>query len=209
MLKLKPSDIKAVLFDLDGVLVDATDWHYEALNNALSLFGHKINRDDHLSVYNGLPTSEKLKIMSEKNGLPVQLHEVIKKLKRKYTDEIVNANCAPSHEKQILLTHLKKRYKLACCSNAQKYSVENMLQRSQINHFFELIIGNDEGFNPKPSPDIYLAAFDKLNIQPQEAVIVEDAPHGIEAARRSGAHVIEVKGFADVDSVLFERNGLI
>ncbi len=195
---------KAVIFDLDGVLVDATEWHYEALNDALKLFGFEITKEEHMGFYNGLPTVEKLKVLSDKKGLPTGLHEVIKSLKRKYTDERVAQLCRPAYEKQIMLTQLKaKGYKLACCSNAQKYSVVNMLTFSGILDFFELVIGNDEGFAPKPAPDIYLAAFKKLGIKSSEAIIVEDAPHGIEAAKKSGAKVIAVKGYHDVDLSLF------
>ena len=51
--------IKAVIFDLDGVLIEAKDWHYESLNRALGLFGLEIPRDDHLVTYDGLPTKKK------------------------------------------------------------------------------------------------------------------------------------------------------
>jgi|SRR3989344_3132791 len=201
---------KAIIFDLDGVLVDATEWHYEALNDALGLFGFEITKDEHVGFYNGLPTSEKLKVLSEKKGLPEQLHEIVKKLKRKYTDERVAQLCRPSYEKQLMLKALKsKGYILACCSNAQKYSVVNMLTFSGIADFFDLIIGNDEGYAAKPSPEIYLAAFEKLKVKPKEAVIIEDAPHGIEAARASGAKVIEVKGYHDVDLSLFTQENAL
>lgn len=196
--------IKAIIFDLDGVLVDATSWHYEALNDALRLFGFEIGIEEHLSIYNGLPTTEKLKLLSEKKGLPFGLHETIKNLKRKFTDRKVAYLCTPDHPKQIMLSHLKKKgYKLACCSNAQKYSVMNMLKSSGIEHYFDLILGNDEGFKPKPEPDIYLAAFKELKVLPQEALIIEDEAHGIEAGKRSGAKVFAVRGFEDVNLSLF------
>lgn len=202
--------IKAIIFDLDGVLVDATDWHYDALNDALKLFGYEVGLEEHLNTYNGLPTAEKLKLMSEKKGLPVGLHEIIKVMKRKLTDEKVRQLCNPSHEKQIMLTNLKnKGYKLACCSNAQKYSVLNMLQNARINHFFDLILGNDEGYKPKPEPDIYLAAFKQLKVIPNNTLIIEDASHGIEAAKRSGAKVIAVRGYEDVNLSLFLDLNLI
>ena len=202
--------IKAIVFDLDGVLLDATSWHYGALNDALKLFGYELGLEEHLTTYNGLPTVEKLKLISERKGLPVGLHEIIKIMKRKYTDEKVRQLCNPSHEKQIMLTNLKKKgYKLVCASNAQKYSVRNMLRHGGIEHFFDLIIGNDEGFKPKPEPDIYLATFKALKIKPNEAVIVEDASHGIEAAKRSGAKVIAVRGFEDVNLSLFLDLNLI
>lgn len=202
--------IKTIIFDLDGVLIDATQWHYEALNDALKIFGYEIGIEEHLTTYNGLPTLEKLKLMSERKGLPRNLHEIIRVLKRKYTDERVRQNCNPTHEKQIMLTNLKRKgYKLACCSNAQKYSVVNMLQGAQIDHFFDFVLGNDEGYKAKPEPDIYLAAFKKLKINPGEAIIVEDALHGVEAAKRSGAKVIAVRGFEDVNLSLFSDLNLI
>lgn len=202
--------IKAIIFDLDGVLVDATQWHFEALNDALKLFGYQIDLEEHLSIYNGLPTYEKLKLISERKGLPQGLHEIVKVMKRKFTDDRVAQLCTPSHEKQIMLNNLKKRgYKIACCSNAQKYSVINMLQRTGIDQFFDIVLGNDEGFKPKPEPDMYLAVFKKLKIKPNEAIIVEDTAHGIEAAKRSGAKVMAVRGFEDVNLSLFIDLNLI
>ena len=61
--------IKAVIFDMDGVLIDAKEWHYEALNNALKLFGYKISRHDHLVTFDGLPTRAKLQMMTEQEML--------------------------------------------------------------------------------------------------------------------------------------------
>lgn len=202
--------IKAIIFDLDGVLIDATDWHFQALNEALKLFGYEISPEEHRSIYNGLPTSQKLNLMTERKGLPKGLHKIIQVLKRKFTDEEVEKLCKPSHEKQILLTNLKRAgYKLACCSNAQKYSVLNMLKGAKINNFFDLIIGNDEGFKPKPEPDIYLAAFKLLKVKPNEAIVIEDAAHGIEAAKAAGAKVIAVKGHEDVNLSLFADLNLV
>ena len=79
-----------MLFDLDGVLVDATEWHYEALNRALRLFGFDITRYEHLSDYNGLPTRKKLQMLSVEKGLPAALHDMLNRLKQVYTrDEIL------------------------------------------------------------------------------------------------------------------------
>lgn len=81
--------IKAVIFDMDGVLIEAKDWHYEALNKALNLFGHTISRHDHLTTYDGLPTSRKLNMLSVEHDLPVELHNFINEMKQAYTMEIV------------------------------------------------------------------------------------------------------------------------
>ncbi len=197
--------IKAIIFDLDGVLVDATEWHYEALNEALALFGFEITPMEHLHEYNGLPTIKKLEKLTLQKGLPTGLYKTIQQLKRKFTDEKAIIYCRPMYEKQVLLSNLKRAgFRLAACSNAQKYSVINMLTMSQIIDYFEEIMGNDEGLAPKPAPDMYLAMLKKLRIQPREAIIVEDAPHGIQAARASGANVLEVRGYEEVNLSLFE-----
>ncbi|RLR17256.1 HAD family phosphatase, partial [Sodalis-like symbiont of Bactericera trigonica] len=60
--------IKAVIFDMDGVLIEAKDWHYDALNKALNLFGLDITRQEHQTVYDGLPTKHKLIMLSRDNG---------------------------------------------------------------------------------------------------------------------------------------------
>lgn len=89
------SKIKAVIFDMDGVLIDAKEWHYDALNKALSLFGYEISRYDHLITYDGLPTKKKLEMLSMERGLPERLHPYINMLKQKYTIERVYMDCDP------------------------------------------------------------------------------------------------------------------
>ena len=82
--------VKAVLFDMDGVLIDAKDWHYEALNRALGLFGIEISRYDHLHTFDGLPTKVKLEMLSEQYYLPRQLHEFVNQMKQLYTTQMAS-----------------------------------------------------------------------------------------------------------------------
>ncbi len=192
--------IRAILFDLDGVLADATEWHYDALNRALALFGFTISRYEHLTIYNGLPTRKKLEMLSVEKGLPHGLHNMIARIKQKYTREEVLRQCTPTFEKEFLINKLKRDgYLLAVCSNAVRESVEMMLRGSGIFELFDYIASNEDVKKPKPDPEIYLAAFERMKLQPGECVIVEDAGHGVEAAKRSGAHVCQVSGFHEVD----------
>jgi HAD superfamily hydrolase (TIGR01509 family) len=190
----------AVLFDLDGVLVDATEWHYETLNRALGLFGFAINRYEHLSSYNGLPTRVKLDMLTVEKGLPRSLHGLIKRLKQAYTKEEILSKCWPVFEKEYMLSRLRREgYALGVCSNAIRESVVLMLERSGLLKYFDLVLSNEDVVKPKPDPEIYLKAMERLGVHPREVVIVEDAAHGIEAAHRSGARVLEVAGFSEVD----------
>ncbi len=190
----------SILFDLDGVLIDATEWHFAALNRALVLFGYQISRYEHLAEYNGLPTRTKLDMLSVEKGLPKVLHGLISRLKQTYTREEILRHCWPSFDKEYMLSRLKREgYRLAVCTNAVSESAELMLERAGLRQYLDFVISNEDVSRPKPDPEIYLAALDRLGISPREAVIIEDAPHGIEAARLSGANVLEVAGFAEVD----------
>jgi len=201
----KKNRYKAILFDLDGVLVDMPEGHYESLDKALSLFGAKITRDEHQSYFNGLPTRKKLEKLEELARLPSGLREFINAIKQQHTKEIIPKYCAPRYSTIIMLKQLKNHgFKLACCSNSLKETLHLMLQSAQIFDFFDIIIGNDEVTHPKPHPEIYLKAFDHLKVKPHECIIVEDAPHGITAAKASGATVFEVRGVDDVHLSLFK-----
>ena len=192
--------ITAVVFDLDGVLVDATEWHYEALNRSPQLFGFSISRYEHLSTYNGLPTRKKLEMLTVEKGLPVALHGLINRVKQVYTREEILTKCRPVFEKEYMMSRLKSDgYRLAVCSNAIRDSVELMIRQSGLYDYFEFLISNEDVKRAKPDPEIYHKALERLGCKPQEVVIVEDAPHGIESGRRSGGHVCEVSGFPEVD----------
>lgn len=200
------NNYKAIIFDLDGVLVDMPEGHYESLNRALGLFGAQINRDEHVAYFNGLPSRKKIERLEEQGRLPGGLMEFINTVKQKYTKEIIPKYCPPDYSKIIMLKQLKMRgYKLACCSNSVKETLHLMLQSAQLFDYFDLILGNDEISKSKPDPEIYLTAFDRLGVKSTEAIIIEDAPHGIAAARASGAEVIEVRGVQDVSLSLFSK----
>ena len=199
--------IKAILFDLDGVLVDATEWHYEALNRALGLFGYNIARFEHLTTYNGLPTRRKLEMLSLEKGFPRGLHRLVNQIKQKYTREEILRSCTPIFEKEFMVHQLKREgYKLAVCSNSIRESVELMLRGSGLLELFDCVLSNEDVKQAKPDPEIYLTACERLGIKPHEAMIVEDAPHGVEAGRRSGGVLCQVTGFNEVDYARVKRS---
>ena len=148
--------IKGVIFDMDGVLIEAKDWHYKALNRALEIFGYSISRYDHLVTYDGLPTATKLEMLTRENNLPEKLHGFINDLKQKYTMEIVHVNCKPRFCHEYVLSRLKlDGYKVGCASNSIKDSIHIMLTKSHLYKYMDIIFSAQDVKNPKPSPDIY------------------------------------------------------
>jgi len=192
--------VKAVIFDMDGVLVDAKDWHYEALNNALGLFGMEISRYDHLVTYDGLPTRTKLEMMTIERGLSPALHEFINKMKQQYTLDIVFTKCKPKFIHQYALSKLKHdQYRLAVASNSVRITVESIMSKTALSEYMEFLLSNQDVINPKPDPEIYLKSIERMGLTPDECLIVEDNENGIKAARASGAHVLEVSTVNDVN----------
>ncbi len=186
--------IKAVLFDMDGVLIDARDWHYDALNRALEPFGMEINRYDHLVTYDGLPTKKKLEMLTIERGLPLALHKFINEIKQEFTFQLAYANCKPTFNHQFALATLKKNgYRLVACSNSIRKTMDIFFEKAALSEYFDFYLSNEDVVDAKPSPEIYLKAMSKLGLSPEECLILEDNENGVRAARSSGANVLVVR----------------
>jgi beta-phosphoglucomutase-like phosphatase (HAD superfamily) len=194
------SQIKAIIFDMDGVLIDAKEWHFEALNRALTLFGMAISRYDHLVTYDGLPTKTKLRMLSMERGLPEALHGFINEMKQIYTMEVIYARCKPVFQHQFALSRLKAQgYRMAVCSNSIRQTIALMMERAELLPFLDFFLSNEDVVAPKPAPDMYNEAIRRMGLKPEECLIVEDNPNGIKAARDSGAHVLCVNDVREVN----------
>jgi len=192
--------VKAVIFDMDGVLIEAKDWHYESLNKALSFFGQEISRYDHLITFDGLPTKKKLAMLSDIGDLPYDLHNLINDLKQRFTMEIIYSKCKPLFFHQYALSKLKENnFKLVVCSNSIRNTIQVMMERSDLLGFLEFFLSNQDVVNGKPDPEIYNKAIQKLGLLPNECLILEDNENGINAALASGAHLLKINSVQDVN----------
>jgi len=192
--------IKAIVFDMDGVLIDAKEWHYEALNRALNVFGEEIQRGEHISIFDGLPTKTKLGLLSEYDRIPTGMHKFLNELKQKYTMEITVAHCRPNFIHQYALSKLKDEgYKLAVASNSVRNTVKTMMDLSALMPYLNFYLSNEDVEKPKPSPDIYLSALQKLGLESNEVLVLEDNNHGLEAARSANCNVLQIETVDDVN----------
>jgi beta-phosphoglucomutase len=184
---------------MDGVLVDAREWHFEALNKALNIFGYEISRSDHLATFDGLPTTRKLEILSSNSNLPLQLHGFINELKQIYTTDIALLKCIPTFCHEYALSRLKREgFRLAVCSNSIRSTVSLMLSRSALIDYFEFYLSNQDVVKAKPHPEIYAKAIERFGVNPDECLVLEDNPNGIKAAMDAGTYVMQVRQIGDV-----------
>lgn len=197
--------IRAVIFDMDGVLIDAKEWHYEALNKALELVGFTITREEHETTFDGLPTKKKLELLAARYGLPAKLHGFLNEMKQQYTMDLVYSRCKPTFHHEYALSRLKRKgYRLAVASNSIRHTVRVMMEKSHLAEYLDLQLSNEDVSQAKPHPEIYLKAIRTLGFTPGECLVVEDNENGIKAATASGAHVLVVNDVNDVhlDNIL-------
>ena len=199
------SKIQAVLFDLDGVLVDAKEIHFNSLNAALPK-KFKISWKDHLSFYDGLKTFQKLEILHEKKGFPKDKFDQVWIKKQEKTNLMLD-EIKPNKSLIKLFEYLnEKNLKIGVCSNSIKTTVEKVLKKLKLYESVDYIASNEDVKNSKPHPEIYWRAMINFNIFPHETLIIEDSPIGLRAASKSGAFVLRVKSSKELNkNLLFNQ----
>lgn len=191
---------RLIIFDLDGVLIEAKEIHYSTLNIALSEIDNRyvITESEHLSVYDGLKTNQKLDILTKNKGLPKEVHEQVWNRKQHLTIDAIS-QLKPNPHLIVVFERLRDMgYKLAVASNSIRRSVLVMLSKIGIIEYMDLILSNEDVKNSKPHPEMYWKAMSIMGVLPEETLIVEDSPHGLLAASRSRANILRVDSPKDL-----------
>ena len=198
---IKENMIKAIIFDLDGVLVETKDIHFNALNlsikNTLKI-NNAISYKDHINKYDGLPTKEKLNILfgkqlSKKNEKKINLE------KQKITSNLIKQKIKfNSKVFKIFKNFFEKGYVICVASNAVKSTVNSCLKILRLRQYIKYSLSNNDVKKPKPHPEIYLKLFLNLGMSPKEVLIIEDSYYGLKAARESGANVFQLNNAKDL-----------
>lgn len=191
--------IELVVFDLDGVLVDARELHYEAMNMALEGCGYEpVTRAEHLSTYDGLPTSKKLNMLTEAGRLPDGDHSLIWSEKQRMTRVLIE-QMTVDHRMSSLLADLKKAgKKVYVASNSVRDTIKMMLLRRGLMEHVDYFYSNQDVIHAKPHPEIYLRCMVHAGVSPRKTLIVEDSHVGRKAAVESGGHLCGVSDPLDV-----------
>lgn len=191
---------KLVIFDLDGVLIDSREMHYLALNRALEQVdtAYTISKDEHLSLYDGLNTTAKLKLLTANKGLPTSYYDLIWRLKQEFTG-IELKKLRPNLALIELFQFIRSRsYSIAVASNSIRDTVKTSLLHTGLMEYVDYFVSNEDVKRPKPFPEMYWKCMTMLKALPSCTIIIEDSHLGRLAAKNSGANLLAVENVNDV-----------
>jgi HAD superfamily hydrolase (TIGR01509 family) len=186
---------KLVIFDLDGVLIESRELHYQSLNDALKTIDPKyvINRDEHLAVYDGLNTTRKLKLLSESKGLPTEFHDMVWQRKQLATFELLKKFPIDSKLQDIFSRLKSQGYHIAVASNSIRETVKLSLLKIGVMEYVDYWVSNQDVSHPKPYPEMYWQCMTRCQALPRNTLIIEDSHIGRQGALDSGATLMAVE----------------
>jgi len=192
--------IKLIIFDLDGVLVNMKDLHYEALNGALRSFNEKyvMGREEHLSTYDGRPTTAKLNLLTKNKGLPKNSYDEIWKQKQKETLKLINRFDKDDRLCGVLRKLKEDGLTICVATNSIRETAKLALLRKGFMEHIDFLYSNQDVRSPKPSTEMFLRCMIKASADPNETLIIEDSHIGRKTAINSGAHLLGVRDSRDV-----------
>lgn len=194
--------IKLVIFDLDGTLIDSKDIHFKALNLSLEkILGkkYKISKSQHLNIYDGLSTMQKLSLLQKEYKFSQKKLSKIAEEKEINTIKMLNSLKINENLLSVLKYLKKKNFKLALCTNAKKYFLNYFVNDLGYKKYFDYCSSNEDVKNKKPNPEQYLSTMAYFGISPLNTFIFEDSNHGVNAAINSCANYYIVKSYTDID----------
>ena len=197
--------IKAVIFDMDGLMFDSEVLGIEMMKKTMKHFPFEYDHDLNTRIIG--TTSEHIrKQFAVQYGEDFPFDEVMKH-KKELTLQYYHENDIPKKSGLVeLLQFLKKNhYKLGVATSTYRDDAEFMLKKADIYHFFDEIVCGDEVKRSKPNPDIYLTALYKLNVKAEEAIVLEDSENGLRAGQSAGIATIFVKDLVHPHEEVLEK----
>ena len=193
-------EIKAVLFDMDGLMVNTESLSTEAFINSAKAQGYNMTKEETLKVLGFTKANIYQFWIDYFQGTNVDG----KKLVDDHYEYIENVLYTVGPEKmpyvEELLKYLKENnYKIAVASSSDTADIKNNLEKTKLEKYIDEIASGAEVENGKPAPDVFLLAAKRLGVDPKDCLILEDSKAGIKAGKASGAMVFMVPDMFTVD----------
>lgn len=205
--------LKGLVFDVDGVLMDSMPYHADAWVKAFGEAGIHITNMDIYEI-EGSNHKGVVDLIFHKAGMEPKTSDYEAFLKKKRELFMRNNRAEPFRGMQVCLQNLKKKYKLAVASGADR-TIVNSLMEKFYSGIFDVIVSGEDVVHGKPDPEPYVAAVSKLGLEPAECIVIENAPLGIKSAKMAGIYCVAVPTYLskeklmDADMVLADHAELI
>ncbi|WPU95493.1 HAD family phosphatase [Mucilaginibacter sabulilitoris] len=179
--------LKALLFDLDGTLIDSEFFHFECWNEILEEFDAKLTYNDWLDNYAGVPMPANAGRLIKKFGIATPLQQIIEKREKLTLERLKtkDVNLMP-YVADVLEYFHKEGLTLALVTSSPRQDVEAIFERNGLGRYFKLIITRTEVAKSKPDPESYLVCVEKLGLQKEECLVFEDTINGVKSAKAAG-----------------------
>ena len=202
--------IKACIFDFDGTLVDSEENYLKADQALLGAYGITFTKAMK-AEFVGRGNAEMVATMAARYHLPDDGPTLLAKKNKLYLDfALAHTSVFPPMWQLIELLQ-QIPLPLAVASGTSRSILDALLKKTNLAPFFKVVLSSEEVAAPKPAPDVFLAAAQKLEVSPQSCVVLEDSPYGIEAAKRAGMRVIAIPDPAVIGTLssIFQKADLL
>lgn len=189
------TDIKLLIFDLDGTIIDSEEANYKAYKNALAEADVELSKDFFIkNCFNGQHYKDFLPLLMP-NASDEQIEKVHDRKQEIYISNMKNISVNPIIKDIII--EFKNKKKLALATTAGAIAVENVLKAIQLENVFDLILTGNDVKKKKPNPEVFIKCLEHFNIEPHQTVIFEDSDIGIEAANKTGSWIIKIEKWSN------------
>ena len=190
--------IKAVLFDMDGLLVDTEPLNVAVVTKVCDELGINLTSEEKHYCASGITNRKFYNELFDNRNLKFDLNEILNKTFQTY-DELLKTEAKSFLGAIDLPRSLSEKYNLALVSGSTKNQVNIVLSKFDIKNLFKVIVTADDITSSKPNPEGYLLAANKLNVSPQECLVLEDGEQGVKAAKSAGMKVVGVINNSEQD----------
>lgn len=187
--------MKAVIFDMDGVIINSEPLHFQLEKELLEELGGKFTKEIH-KAFVGTTDYHMWKKLKEQFNLKPSVEEIIKMKKERFLKRIDEIKITENFMDFMLLLY-SKGFPMAIASSNNRKIVDVVVNKFGLDKYMKFIISGEEVQKGKPDPEIFLTAAKKLGVNPEECLVIEDAENGVKAAKAAGMKCI---GLKNVDS---------
>lgn len=188
-------NLKALLFDLDGTLIDSEFFHFECWNEILEESGTSLTYEDWLANYAGIPLPVNAKNLVEKYGITTPLTEIIERREKLTLERLKTKDVKlMPYVQEVLDFFSDKNLTLALVTSSPRQDVEAVFERNGLGKYFKLVITRTEVTKSKPDPESYLICVEKLGYSKDECIVFEDTVNGIKSAKAARLTCFAIQG---------------